>query len=113
MKERKRETRFYDWDEENRMIQIKIASYIALKWQTISKRSESLLQIRPFSGEHGIRTHDAFRHTAFREPHLKPLGQLSELSSDLSILSEKDGKCNPSYQKNSSFEMQTFIVKNQ
>lgn len=31
----------------------------------------------PFSGEHGIRTHGPLRDTAFREPHLKPLGQLS------------------------------------
>lgn len=31
------------------------------------------------SGEHGIRTHGPLRDTAFREPHLKPLGQLSVL----------------------------------
>lgn len=30
-----------------------------------------------------------FGHTAFREPHLKPLGQLSESSTDASILTKK------------------------
>lgn len=34
-----------------------------------------------------------FGHTAFREPHLKPLGQLSESSVDLSILTKKMVQC--------------------
>lgn len=30
-------------------------------------------------GESGIRTHGGLRHTAFREPHHRPLGHLSNV----------------------------------
>ena len=52
------------------------------QWQISEKESpviwaESLDMTGFFGGELGIRTLETFRSTAFRVPHLRPLGQLS------------------------------------
>ena len=52
------------------------------QWRISKKKSpviwaQSLDMTGFFGGELGIRTLETFRSTAFRVPHLRPLGQLS------------------------------------